>query len=48
MVESARHSFYEEYKEKGNSIMLRFKTFKTVNEIIAQGQEAIFYYEQAY
>lgn len=37
-MESARNSFYEEYKEKGNQIMLAFNSIKNVVEIISMGQ----------
>jgi len=45
-MESARNfSFFEEYKSKGNEIMLSFESFKTMAEIISKGEEAIFCYE---
>lgn len=36
-MESARVSFFEEYKQKGNEIMLKFNRFTEVGEIIANG-----------
>jgi hypothetical protein len=36
-MESARAAFYEEYKEKGNRIMLNFNNYSNVVEIIANG-----------
>ena len=47
-MDSARNNFFEEYKNKGNRIMLKFDSFSTVGEIFQNGQEAIFYYEQAF
>ena len=47
-MDSARNNFFEEYKNKGNKIMIKFDSFKTVGEIFQNGQEAFFYYEQAF
>jgi hypothetical protein len=38
-MESARNfSFFEEYKSKGNEIMLSFESLKTMAEIISKGE----------
>jgi hypothetical protein len=45
-MESARSfSFFDEYKSKGNDIMISFDSFKTMADIISKGEEAIFCYE---
>jgi hypothetical protein len=36
-MESARLSFYEEYKEKGNQIMLNFAKYKEVADMLCHG-----------
>jgi hypothetical protein len=36
-MESARLSFYEEYKERGNQIMLNFANYKDVADMLVHG-----------
>jgi hypothetical protein len=33
-MDSARNNFFEEYKNKGKKIMLKFDSFTTVGEIL--------------
>lgn len=36
-MNSARDNIFEEYKNKGNKIMLTFDSFKTAEEILQNG-----------